>query len=215
MSSSVSDPPQSVRENDVGTESLHDSPLEQDGFEPSVPRKKDDAFELVRSTSPALGFTRNGIGCDRAAEREPILWIKAILVLGRRASRHAEAMVGEHLAGTGDVAHDAVEDTPPVSVLVLPRSRKWRRKRPLRETPKASAWRMPVSPVRAPSAIIGFGVPRRSAWCARVCVGHAAEAGRTGGAGLSMSIGRPAAGSSASAAARRMPGRLACSPASG
>src|SRR5208282_4473765 len=71
---------------------------------------------------PALedgtSLARERVGRDGVAEREPILRVEAVLVLRRGASRHAEAVVGEHLAGAGDVAHDTVKDAPPAPVIV-------------------------------------------------------------------------------------------------
>ena len=66
------------------------------------------------------GLARKRVGCDRVAEREPVLRIEAVLLLGRGAPRHAEAVVGKHLAGAGDMAHHAVEDAPPMPVVVHP-----------------------------------------------------------------------------------------------
>ncbi len=39
-------------------------------------------------------------------------------MLGRGAAGHAEAVVGEHLAGPGDMAEDAIEDAPALAVAV-------------------------------------------------------------------------------------------------
>src|SRR6266700_990501 len=49
------------------------------------------------------------IGGGRLAEREPVFRIEPVLVLRRSAARHAKAVIGEDLAGAGDVAEDAVE----------------------------------------------------------------------------------------------------------
>ena len=66
--------------------------------------------------------------------------IEPVLVLGRGAAGHAEAVIGEHLAGAGDMAEHAVEHAPPGAVRrSCPSSRKWRRNRPLCDTPKPSA----------------------------------------------------------------------------
>ena len=46
--------------------------------------------------------------------------IEPVLVLGRGAAGHAEAVVGEDLAGTGDMAEDAVEDLAAALVGVHP-----------------------------------------------------------------------------------------------
>ncbi len=50
--------------------------------------------------------------------KSPVLGVKPVLVLGGRAPGHAETVVGEHLAGAGDVAHHTVEDAPPVPVVI-------------------------------------------------------------------------------------------------
>jgi hypothetical protein len=64
------------------------------------------------------GLPRERIGRDRIAEREPVLRIEPVLVLGSGAFRHTKAVVGEHLARTRDVAHHTVEDPPPTPVVV-------------------------------------------------------------------------------------------------
>ena len=41
-------------------------------------------------------------------------------MLCRGAARHAKAVVGEHLAGAGDMAHDPIEHAPARAVAVHP-----------------------------------------------------------------------------------------------
>ena len=113
------------------------------------------------------------------------------------------------------MAHDPVEDAPPVPVLVHPEFEEMAQKAPaLRhaESERVTNARFGQSP---PSAIIGFGVLWGLLGGVVFSSDNGAEAGRTGGADLPMRIGKPAAGMTANAAARRMPGRPACSPASG
>src|SRR5439155_19567697 len=64
------------------------------------------------------GLARERIGRARRAEREPVLGVKAVLVLRGGAARLAEGVIGEHLAGTGGVRIDTVEDAAPALVLV-------------------------------------------------------------------------------------------------
>jgi hypothetical protein len=58
------------------------------------------------------------IGRRRIAEREPVLGVEPVLMLRRGAAGYAEAVVGEHLAGAGDMAEDAVEDAAALAVAV-------------------------------------------------------------------------------------------------
>ena len=84
-------------------------------------------------------------------------------MLGRGASRHAEAMVGEHLAGTGDVAHDAVEDTPPVSVLVHAELEEVAQKTPAPRDAKGE--RVADAGIASPRALGDHRVRRAAAVC--------------------------------------------------
>jgi hypothetical protein len=75
-------------------------------------------YQRVGRMAPedSSGLARERVGRDRIAKREPVLGIEPVLVLGGGAPRHAEAVVGEHLARTRDVAHDPVEDALPARV---------------------------------------------------------------------------------------------------
>jgi len=75
-------------------------------------------------------LARERVGRDRVAEREPVLGIEPVLVLGCGAPRHAEAVVGEHLAGAGDVAHDTIEDAQSAPVVVHAELEKMAQKSP-------------------------------------------------------------------------------------
>ena len=78
-----------------------------------------DDFEAGRQgRQNATGVAADRIGRKRHAEREPVLRKKPILMLRRGAAGHAEAVIGEHLAGAGDMAEHAVEDAPPGAVRV-------------------------------------------------------------------------------------------------
>ena len=66
----------------------------------------------------AVSLDDQRVGRDRVAEREPVFWVEPVLVLGSGASRHSKAVVGEHLAGAGDMAHHTIEDAPAVPVVV-------------------------------------------------------------------------------------------------
>ena len=68
----------------------------------------------------APGVAADRIGRQGHAEREPVLREPPVLVLRRGAAGHAEAVVGEHLAGARDMAQQAVEDAPPGIVRVHP-----------------------------------------------------------------------------------------------
>jgi hypothetical protein len=48
-------------------------------------------------------------------------------------------VIGEHLAGGGDMAQHAVEDRPPMPVIVHAELEEMPQKAPLCDTPKASA----------------------------------------------------------------------------
>jgi hypothetical protein len=126
-------------------------------------------------------------------------------------------VIGEHLAGAGDMAHQAVEDAAPLPVVVHAELEEMTQKTPALRDAKgervADGWRCPRT-----------ARPRRSAGSARRyglldAIVRASDAGLTQVAQAALTsrrgIGKPAAGSTASAAARRMPGRPACSPASG
>jgi hypothetical protein len=126
-------------------------------------------------------------------------------VLGRGPRRHAEAVIGEHLTGAGDMAHNPVEDAPSASIAFHAELEEMAHKTPAPRDAKSE--RVADAGVLDPRPFGDQRVVRA------VVVG--AEAGSTGGAGLPLNNGRPAAGSSASAAVRRMLGRPACSPASG
>src|SRR3984893_9360879 len=64
------------------------------------------------------GMAGERVAGDGIAEREPVFGIEPVLVLGRGAAGHAEAVVGEHLAGAGDMAEDAIEDAAALGVAV-------------------------------------------------------------------------------------------------
>jgi len=51
-------------------------------------------------------------------KRKPVLRIEPVLVLCRGAAWHREAVVGEHLAGTGDVGEHSVEDASTMPVVI-------------------------------------------------------------------------------------------------
>ena len=57
----------------------------------------------------AAAVAGNRVGGRRRAEREPVFRVEPVLVLGRGAPGHAKAVIGEDLAGPGDMAEDAVE----------------------------------------------------------------------------------------------------------
>ena len=78
----------------------------------------DDQRIGLTSREDRAGLARERVGRERIAKREPVLRVEAVLVLGSGAARHAEAVVGEHLARTRDMAQHAVEDAPPVPVVV-------------------------------------------------------------------------------------------------
>jgi len=94
---------------------------------------RSDALE--DGTGPA----RERVGRDRVAEWEPILRIEPVLVLGGGAPRHAEAVVANTLPAPATWLHHTVEDAPPVPAVVHAELEEMRRKRPLCDTPKASA----------------------------------------------------------------------------
>jgi hypothetical protein len=84
-------------------------------------------------------------------------------VLGSGPSRHAEAVIGEHLAGAGDMAHHTVKDPPAMPVVVHAELEKMAQKTPaLRDAKGERVADAGIAGRRAP-AIIGFGVPLRSA----------------------------------------------------
>jgi hypothetical protein len=76
---------------------------------------------------------------------------------------------------------NALEDAPLVPVVVHAELEEMAQKSPALRDAKGERMADSVSSVRAPSAIIGFGVLWRSAWYGCVGLGHAAEPGRTGG----------------------------------
>ena len=79
------------------------------------------------------------MGHHCVAERKPVLRMEPVLVLRRGAAWHGEAVVGEHLAGTGDMGEDAIEYTSAVPVIVHAELEEVpQEKRPACETPKAS-----------------------------------------------------------------------------
>ena len=83
-------------------------------------------------------------------------------MLRRGAARHREAVVGEHLAGAGDMGQHAVEDASAMPVVVHPEFEEMAQKAAgLRHAEGERVLDRTASLPRP--AIIGFAVPLRSA----------------------------------------------------
>src|SRR5205085_12390411 len=80
----------------------------------------DDKRVGWRAVEDRAGLAGKRIGRGGIAEREPVLGVEPVLMLCCGAAGHAEAMVGEHLAGPGDMAEDAVKNAAAPGVAVHP-----------------------------------------------------------------------------------------------
>jgi hypothetical protein len=89
--------------------------------------------------------------------------MEAVLVLGGGASRHAEAVIGEHLAGAVDMAQHAVEDAPPMPIVVHAELEKMTQKTSALRDAKGECMADAGTGGPRPVGISGFGVPLRSA----------------------------------------------------